>query len=109
MKDFKFFTKEKNQPQLKVFSLNVMENPFIRIPFYTIEFEPFDPMYGGDSRGTISDLVTGRFGIPWRFSSMIIIRASGEQTTITYNDVNMMEDRHLIFHMDDYVKVRYRI
>jgi hypothetical protein len=91
----------------KQFTLNVIDNLFGRIPSYTFGIEP----YNGESAeiiGTIGDLINGRFGIPGRFTDMIIQR-DGNIVEVNHNNVDYVNQRGLIFDREDRVIIRYKL
>lgn len=106
LKDFKFFTKEKRESRFKSFSLNVMENPFGRIPCYPIMFESLEHEASPSYYGTVSDLVTGIFGLP--LITLVLSRPDGTPIEINHNNVDEVNNRHLIFNMNDGIMVKFR-
>ncbi len=102
--------------QLKTFHLNVMDNSNIlgRIPSYNILFEPNSPVpHTSEVRyGTVEHLINGGFNIPWRFIELTIRRGGETQDTftsytiITHNTVDDINQRGLIFDLQDRIIIR---
>ena len=100
--------------QLKTFNLNVMNNPVGRIPSYNLPFTPVGIYQTRVVNGTIQDLILGRLGIEL-FVDLTIRRGGETQDTfssytiLTYDNVDTMNQRGLIFDSEDMVVVRYKI
>jgi len=103
--------------QLKTFNLNVLSTPdmFARIPSYNIVIEPNDYSANQIRHGTIDDLINGRFGIPWCFTSLTIRRGGETQetftsyTVITYENVDEINSRGLLFDREDSIIISHYI
>jgi hypothetical protein len=103
--------------QLKVFNLNVLSTPdvFARIPSYNVVIEPNDYSANSIRHGTIDDLINGRFEIPWCFTSLTIRRGGETQetftsyTVITYENVDEINSRGLLFDREDSIIISHYI
>jgi hypothetical protein len=101
-------------PQLKVFNLNVMYSISGRIPSYTIAFESNNDDNTTQIFGTVGDFENNRLSIPWCFTSLSIRRGGETQetfssyTVITYQNVDEMNERGLIFDSQDMLVIRYK-
>ena len=132
MKEFKFFQKERVfsdwmdimddyflgciQPppptRIDAFDFNVIDVVvFGRIPSYTIAIERDNYLPSSTLTGTIHDLLSGRFGIPWCFTSIRIQREHHTEDVIeiNYNNVGWMNQRGMIFGPNDQIVIRYKL
>lgn len=108
MREFKFLQLRKKQ--FKVFNLNVMSTDvFGRIPSYGCPFDSYDNITV-NLFGTVDDLINDRFNIVGNFTTLIIMRgAGGDVVEITYNNVDGVNERSLVFAREDSVIVRYKL
>jgi hypothetical protein len=106
MKPFKFFEPDK---QIKVFNLNVLDNPFGRVPSYYVYIEPYEFEQTQELTGSIRDIVTGLIQVPIIFNSMVITRVDGSPTEINYNNIDGVNQRGLLFDINDRLTIRYRV
>ena len=107
MKPFKFLTNNKTNPI--VFNLNVMDDMFGRIPSYNVHIEPYELEHTDECTGSIRDIITGVVQLPTQiFNGVLIKRRDGEYTEINYDNVRGVNDRNLIFDINDRITLRYR-
>jgi len=104
VKSFKFFRKD-----YVIFNLNVMNNPFGRIPSRSIIIEPDDYTISYTFDGTVGELFD-RYpgGVTIRIVMILIQRGGSRAIEINHNNVNDINQRGLIFAPEDRVVVRYK-
>lgn len=95
---------------MRPFTLNVHTEVFGRIPTFLLAIESSDLNDYEVIRGTtIGQLTSGELGIPWCFTQLSITRISdNSQVTITYDNVDEMDRRALIFDPQDTVTICYK-
>ena len=95
---------------MRPFTLNVFTDVSGRIPTHLIAIESSDLNDYEVIRGTtIGQLTSGELNIPWCFTQLSITRISDDsQVTITYDNVDEMDRRALIFDPQDTVTVWYK-
>ena len=97
-------------PRLKPYNLNVIDTIiFGRIPRYAIAIEPYETTLSSSLVGTISDLINGRFEIPWCFTSITIQRCTSGIVEINYDNVDEIDRFGLIFDSRDIITVKYNL
>jgi hypothetical protein len=106
MKDFKFFEPDK---QIKVFNLNVLGNPLGRVPSYNVYVEPYEFEQTMEVKGSIRDIITGLIQVPMVFNGMVITRVDGSHTEINYQNVDRVNQRGLLFDINDRLIIRHRV
>jgi hypothetical protein len=108
MKSFKFLTNNPSIP--KTFNLNVMEDPLSRIPNYDVHIEPYELEHTDERTGSIRDIINGVIQLPtFIFNGVLIKRGDGEYTEINHNNIDEMNNRNLIFDMNDRITFRYKV
>jgi hypothetical protein len=117
---FKFFEGEATKQRvyievpatgfLRPFTLNVFAEVLGRIPTFLFAFEQIDDNdYATLHGGTIGTLTSGELGIQWCFTELHITRISdNSHVSITYDNVNEMDRRGLIFDPQDRVTICYK-
>ena len=117
---FKFFEGEATKQRvyievpatgfLRPFTLNVFAEVLGRIPTFLFTFEQIDDNdYATLHGGTIGTLTSGELGIQWCFTELHITRISdNSHVSITYDNVNEMDRRALIFDPQDRVTICYK-
>jgi len=108
------YHQERPARQVRAFNFNVMYGAFGRIPNYTILFQPNEISLSTVLNGTVDDLLNGRFEIYWCFYELTICSGGERQDTmsytiITYDNVDEINNRNLIFHPDDRIIIRYKV
>ena len=95
---------------MRPFTLNVHTEVFGRIPTFLLAIESSNLDDYEVLRGTtICQLTSGELGIPWCFTQLSITRISdNSQVTITYDNVDEMDRRALIFDPQDTVTICYK-
>ena len=95
---------------MRPFTLNVFTDVSGRIPTHLIAIESSDLNDYEVIRGTtIGQLTSGELNIPWCFTQLSITRISDDsQVTITYDNVDEMDRRALIFDPQDTVTICYK-
>ena len=108
MKQFKFFN---NPFEPIIFNLNVMDdNPFGRVPSYNVYIEPYEFHHTMEHSDSIRNIITGVSVLPTMiFNGVILTRRDGSHTEINYNNVRGVNDRNLIFDINDRITLRYKI
>lgn len=102
---------------VRMFHLNVMWDINRRIPYYPLAFEQ-EVLFNNRTcvaEGNLEDLINGRFGVIEKYIQLTIRRGGPTQdtfssyTVISYNNVNEVNTRGLIFQLEDRVIVRYKL
>ncbi len=101
---------------VRMYHLNVMWDINRRIPHYSLPFEQ-EVLFNRTcvAEGNIEDLINGRFGVIEKYLQLTIRRGGPTQdtfssyTVISYNSVNEVNTRGLIFQLEDRVIVRYKL
>jgi hypothetical protein len=107
VRPFKFFEPYTSQP--KVFNLNVMED-LGRIPSYNVYIEPYELEHTMECTGSIRNFISGVVQLPTHvLNGVLLKRVDGEYTEINYNNVDGVNQRGLIFDMNDSITFRYRV
>ena len=107
MKSFKFLTNNRTNPI--VFRLNVMDDSIVRVPGYNVHIEPYELEHTDERTGSIRDMINGVVQLPTQiFNGVLIKRRDGEYTEINYDNVRWVNDRNLVFDLNDKITLRYR-
>jgi hypothetical protein len=109
MKSFKFFTN--NPPTVRTFHLNVLGDLYGRLPNYTLFIEPYELEHTQERTGSIRNIITGIVTVPTHIYNGVLIkrRGDGSHVEINYHNVGELNQRGLIFDMNDSVTFRYRV
>ena len=107
MKSFKFLTNNRTNPI--TFRLNVMDDSIVRVPGYNVYIEPYELEHTDERTGSIRDMINGVVQLPTQiFNGVLIKRRDGEYTEINYDNVRWVNDRNLVFDLNDRITLRYR-
>jgi len=109
MKSFKFLTN--NPPTAITFNLNVLGDPYGRIPNYNIYIEPYELEHTQERTGSIRNIISGIVQLPTHIFNGILIkrRTDGSYVEINYGNVDELNQQGLIFDMNDSITFRYRV
>ena len=109
MKSFKFLTN--NPPTAKTFNLNVLGDPYGRIPNYTILIEPYEFEHTQERTASLRNIISEVVTVPTHIFNGVLIRRRGDQSyvEINYDNVDELNRQGLIFDMNDDITFRYRV
>lgn len=108
MKQFKFLRNNPSEPI--IFNLNVMTDPLSRVPSYNVYIEPYEFNVHMEHTDSIRNIIYGWSILPTMiFNGVILTRRDGSHTEINYNNVRGVNDRNLIFDINDRITLRYKV
>ena len=109
MKSFKFLTN--NKLTTKTFNLNVLGDPYGRIPNYNVYIEPYELEHTMERTGSIRNIISGVVQLPTIIFNGVLIRRRGDASyvEINYHNVDELNRQGLIFDMNDDITFRYRV